>query len=307
MRNLPKVLCIMGPTATGKSELAMALAREYPCELISVDSALVYRGMDIGTAKPSREWRDEIPHHCIDIRDPSEAYSAAEFANDASRLIKDIHERGNIPILVGGTLLYFRALQRGLSTLPSADPALREQLEMEAREKGNLSLYERLQVVDPIAAARIHQNDPQRIQRALEVYLLTGKTLSEHFEAGLNRPNEYDWVNVALIPADREQLRQKIRTRFLAMLAQGFVEEVEVLRARGDLHLDLPSMRAVGYRQIWTYLDGKISKAMMIEEGVQASSQLAKRQLTWLRSSGDHALNPDSPMLKTDIVEIMEW
>ncbi|GAB6043921.1 tRNA (adenosine(37)-N6)-dimethylallyltransferase MiaA [Endothiovibrio diazotrophicus] len=275
----------MGPTASGKTDLAVALARELPCELISVDSALVYRGMDIGTAKPESAVLAEAPHRLIDILDPAEAYSAARFRDDALREMTGITAAGRIPLLVGGTMLYYRALTEGLSAMPSADPAVRERLDAEERSVGLAELHRRLAAVDSASGERIHPNDPQRIKRALELIELTGRTPSELYaEQRTNRP-PYRWLRAALTPADRGVLHQRIERRFDLMLEQGFVEEVEGLRARGDLSLELPSMRAVGYRQVWEYLDGRLDRAEMRERGIVATRQLAKRQFTWLRST----------------------
>lgn len=274
----------MGPTASGKTDLAVALTQQLPCEIISVDSAMVYKGMDIGTAKPSPEILSLAPHHLIDIRDPSEPYSAADFCKDAQALIDAILQRGRIPLLVGGTMLYFKALQQGLSNLPVADPKIRAGLEAEAKQQGWGALHKRLQQIDPIAAARIHPHDPQRLQRALEVYEITGQTLTDLSGKPSVGGRSYAWLNLALIPSDREILRERIRLRFLQMLDQGFIEEVRGFYNRGDLQPNLPSMRAVGYRQVWQHLAGELTEAEMVEKATIASQQLAKRQLTWLRS-----------------------
>ncbi|MFZ5466878.1 MAG: tRNA (adenosine(37)-N6)-dimethylallyltransferase MiaA [Pseudomonadota bacterium] len=284
---------LMGPTASGKTGLALELARRLPVELISVDSALVYRGMDIGTAKPDAETLREFPHRLIDIIDPTDAYSAARFRADALEAMREIHARGRIPLLVGGTMLYYRALQDGLADLPAADPALREAIQAEATVRGWAALHEELARVDPQAAARIHPNDPQRLGRALEVWRLTGVPLSEWQARGREQalPALGRVLKLALIPP-RELLRERIAERFTQMLEAGFIGEVEELRARGDLHLGLPSMRSVGYRQIWEYLDGAHTYERMIELGVTATRGLAKRQMTWLRSECDlHALD----------------
>jgi tRNA dimethylallyltransferase len=274
---------LMGPTGSGKTDLAVELVERLPCEIVSVDSALVYRGMDIGTAKPGREVLARAPHRLIDICDPAEAYSAARFREDALRAMTEIRRAGRIPLLVGGTMLYFRGLERGLSALPSADPRVRARLESEAVRVGWSGLHARLADVDPQAARRIHPNDPQRIQRALEVYELTGRPLSELCAAPASEPFPYRTFKVVLTPEDRGGLHEVIARRFRMMLAQGLVEEVERLRARGDLGLDKPSMRAVGYRQVWEYLEGGVTHQQMVERAVAATRQLAKRQLTWLR------------------------
>ncbi len=286
---------LMGPTASGKTGLALDLARRLPVELISVDSALVYRGMDIGTAKPDAETLRAFPHRLIDILDPSEAYSAARFRQDALEAMREIHARGRIPLLVGGTMLYYRALQDGLADLPAADPALREAIQAEATVRGWAALHEELARVDPQAAARIHPNDPQRLGRALEVWRLTGVPLSEWQARGREQaaPEVGRVLKLALIPS-RELLRERIAVRFTQMLEAGFIQEVEALRARGDLHLGLPSMRSVGYRQVWEYLEGAHTYERMVELGVTATRGLAKRQMTWLRSERDlHVLDAD--------------
>ncbi len=273
----------MGPTAAGKTELAVDAAEQLNCELISVDSALVYRQMDIGTAKPDTETLQRAPHKLIDIIDPSEAYSAANFRDDALREIEASFAKGKTPLLVGGTMLYYRALQKGLSELPSADESIRAQLETDAEAVGWAKMHQRLADIDPDSAQRIHPNDPQRIQRALEVYELTGKTLSDYWREQTSRTLPYNIIKIAFFPEDRENLRQRIAIRFKQMLQMGFIEEVETLRARGDLNLDMPSMRCVGYRQVWEYLDGLMTYDEMTEKAITATRQLAKRQLTWLR------------------------
>jgi len=283
----PLAIFLMGPTASGKTAVAVELVRQLSLEIISVDSALVYRGMTIGTAKPDARTLHAAPHRLIDIRDPAETYSAAEFRRDALREMDDIFRRGNTPLLVGGTMLYFRALERGLSELPPADAGVREQLELEARDRGWAAMHERLAGIDPESATRIHPNDPQRIQRALEVYELTGSSLSELCAAGRDAPPGYRFLKIILAPEDRALLHERIRQRFNRMLEQGFLDEVRALHERGDLSPDLPSMRAVGYRQAWDYLDGKLSADEWVERAVIATRQYAKRQMTWLRSEPD--------------------
>ena len=278
----PLALLIMGPTAAGKTDLAIALARRLNGEIVSVDSGQVYRGMDIGTAKPSREIRARIPHHLIDILDPSQSYSAGRFRSDALALIEAIAHRNRLPILVGGTMLYFHALLRGIAPMPEADPEVRERINAEASRHGWAALHRRLAAVDPRAAARIHPNDPQRIQRALEVYYLTGKPLSAWWRTTTGEP-PFRPVKVALAPRDRAQLHRRIEHRFRAMLEAGLVAEVEALYRRGDLHPGLPAIRSVGYRQVWGWLAGEYDHATMIEKAVVATRRLAKRQLTWLR------------------------
>lgn len=274
----------MGPTASGKTELAVELATGLPCTIVSVDSAMVYRGMDIGTAKPSPEVLATAPHRLIDILDPAEAYSAARFRADALGEMADITAAGRVPLLVGGTMLYFRALQRGLSPLPGASTVLRRRLTEEATRLGWEALHARLACIDPESARRIHPNDPQRIQRALEVYELAGRSRTELFAQPSDELLPYRLLRLALVPAAREVMHRRIETRFLAMLARGMVEEVAGLRARPDLDLETPAMRAIGYRQVWQYLDGSLSHEDMVQRGVIATRRLAKRQLTWLRS-----------------------
>ncbi|MCW9015289.1 MAG: tRNA (adenosine(37)-N6)-dimethylallyltransferase MiaA [Gammaproteobacteria bacterium] len=279
----PQAIFIMGPTASGKTDLAVECVKQLPGEIISVDSALVYRQMDIGTAKPEADVLAVAPHRLINIIEPAAAYSAAQFRDDALREMADIVDRGKIPVLVGGTMLYYKTLQEGLSVLPSANPAVRGKLEQEAAEKGWAYMHQRLADVDPVSAERIHPNDPQRIQRALEVYELSGKTLTEFWQQQEAHRLPYDVIKIALVPEDREHLRQRIAQRFNIMLELGFVEEVRQLMARGDLNLDMPSMRCVGYRQVWEYLQGKTDYDSMVEKAVIATRQLAKRQMTWLR------------------------
>lgn len=278
----PPVLFLMGPTAAGKTEAALVLARCLPLEVISVDSALVYRGMDIGTAKPGPEVRAEVPHRLVDIRDPEEAYSAAEFRADALAAMDGITRAGRIPLLVGGTGLYFRALEGGLSPLPGADPEVRERLAAELAQSGSAALHRRLAAVDPGAAARIHGNDPQRLVRALEVYELTGEPLSRLWSRA-QPPLPYRVAKLVLAPAERAVLHRRIEDRFEAMVNGGLVEEVTGLRRRPGVHGGLPAMRAVGYRQVWEYLEGRYDRTELVRRGIAATRQLAKRQLTWLR------------------------
>jgi len=282
--NAPKIACLLGPTASGKTAAALAFAQRFPVEIISVDSALVYRGMDIGTAKPTEEERAIAPHHLIDIIDPTGAYSAAQFRNDALRLVAEIEARGRIPLLVGGTMLYYMALTRGLNELPEANPEVRAALDEEAMRDGWPALHARLAAVDLETAARLAPNDSQRIQRALEVFMLSGRALSTILkDPKKNQDGEPEFVPIALEPSDRSVLHKRIEKRFDSMLAGGFVEEVERLRARGDLSPAMPSMRCVGYRQAWEYLDGLVDYTTMRDKGVFATRQLCKRQLTWLR------------------------
>jgi len=302
------VACLLGPTASGKTAAALAFAAKHPSEIVSVDSALVYRGMDIGTAKPTLDERARVPHHLIDVRDPAEAYSAADFRADALRAIDDIVARGRVPLLVGGTMLYYKALTQGLNDLPAADPEVRAALEADAALEGWPALHGRLGSVDPVTAARLAPNDAQRIQRALEVFTLTGRPMSTLLAAP-ERDNEtpYRFVPIALEPSDRAVLHARIEQRFDAMLANGFVDEVRKLRARGDLHPGLPSMRCVGYRQAWEYLDGAIDYATMRDKGIFATRQLCKRQLTWLRSMPERiVIDCCSPSATEDAVRAVE-
>ncbi len=277
------IVCLMGPTACGKTELGIRLAQELDTEIISVDSALIYRGMDIGTAKPSMEERRGIVHHLIDIRDPAESYSAADFRTDALKLIADIQGRGRIPLLVGGTMLYFNALLGGISDLPQSDPQIRQQLQEQADREGIEKLHERLKSEDPVSADRIRSGDVQRILRALEVKLITGKTMTELTSENRCTPFSQPSVQIALMPQDREELRRKIGERFDRMIESGFVRECADLYERSELSPELPSMRAVGYRQCIQYLDGKTDMDEMIFRAKVATCQLAKRQITWLR------------------------
>ncbi|WP_026144878.1 tRNA (adenosine(37)-N6)-dimethylallyltransferase MiaA [Pseudomonas asplenii] len=293
----PPAIFLMGPTAAGKTDLAIELTRVLPCELISVDSALVYRDMDIGTAKPSKALLAQFPHRLIDILDPAQSYSAAEFRQDALAAMADITARGKIPLLVGGTMLYYKALLEGLADMPAADPKVRAEIEQEAARLGWQALHDQLAIVDPESAARIHPNDPQRLSRALEVYRVSGLSMTAHRQrqsaqstdaAASGRPQlPYTVANLAIAPANRQVLHERIAQRFTQMLEQGFVDEVVALRKRSDLHVGLPSIRAVGYRQVWDYLDGKLTAAEMRERGIIATRQLAKRQFTWLRSWAD--------------------
>lgn len=291
----------MGPTASGKTASALAIAQRIPSEIISVDSALVYRGMDIGTAKPTREERAAAPHHLIDIIDPLDSYSVAQFRNDTLRLVDEIVARGKLPLLVGGTMLYFKGLADGLDDLPGADPALRAELEDEAARVGWPAMHAKLALLDPETAARLAPADAQRIQRALEICTLSGKPMSELLALKEKTELPFELLSFALEPSDRAVLHERIARRFDIMLEEGpdgnLITEVEVLRRRGDLHPGLPSMRCVGYRQAWEYLDGTIDYKTMRETGIIATRQLAKRQLTWLRSMPERValdcLGPD--------------
>ncbi len=287
MSELPLALFLMGPTASGKTALALKIAEYFPVEIISVDSALVYREMDIGTSKPDKQTLKKYPHHLIDICDPAEAYSVAQFRNDAIAAMEDIVERGKVPLLAGGTMLYYRALTRGLSELPSANSEVRAKLDQFLSEKGSQALHERLRKIDPEAAEKIHPNDPQRLQRAVEVFEISGVPISEWWRKEQKHSFPFELIKFALNTQDRSILHQRIESRFVEMLDEGLVEEVEKLRSRNDLNLDKPSMRAVGYRQVWQYLDGELSYDEMVYKGVVATRQLAKRQLTWLRSEDE--------------------
>lgn len=297
---MPKAIFLMGPTGSGKTDLAVELYKRFPVEIISVDSALVYKGMDIGTAKPDAATLQHAPHRLIDFLDPSQAYSAADFRADALREMAEISACGKIPLLVGGTMLYFRALEYGLSELPKADPEIRAKLDAEAAEHGWLNLHQRLQQLDPIAAQRIHPNDPQRLQRALEVYELTGKSLTELQQAMWQATCPYDLLKIALIPDNRAWLHQRLAQRFDVMLSLGLIEEVKRLWTRGDLDVNLPAIRAVGYRQVWDYLNGKLDYTQMRDRAIVSTRQLAKRQMTWLRSEANISVyNPEEYSLSS--------
>ncbi len=283
---LPPAIFLMGPTASGKTDLAMQLTAVMPCEIISVDSAMVYRDMDIGTAKPTPEELQQAPHRLIDFLDPAQSYSVAQFRKDALREMADITAAGKLPLLVGGTMMYFNALLQGLSNLPESCAEVRAGIEQQATELGWDHLHQELADVDPVSAQRIHPNDPQRLTRALEVYRLSGKTMTE-LTAQRSDTIPYQLHQFAIAPDDRAVLHQRIETRFDQMLQQGFELEVAKLRNRGDLHLDLPSIRCVGYRQMWQYLAGDLDYEEMRYRGIVATRQLAKRQLTWLRGWPD--------------------
>jgi len=283
----PRVILLMGATATGKTDLAVEIAKRFPVELISVDSALIYRGMDIGTAKPDAELLSRAPHFLIDIIDPAEYYSAWHFVQDASQLIREIKLRGNIPLLVGGTMMYYHALENGLNELPVADPSIRAKLNDEAYKIGWSAMHDRLSTIDPVSASRIKPGDSQRIQRALEVFEISGQTLSDlqnKASEGLNM----QVTRIILNAVDRAQLHNRIQQRFEEMLQQGFIDEVAGFRMMGDLNLDMPSMRCVGYRQVWQYLEGNLNEEDMIYKAVVATRQLAKRQMTWLRKQSQN-------------------
>ncbi|MBU3823608.1 MAG: tRNA (adenosine(37)-N6)-dimethylallyltransferase MiaA [Candidatus Oceanisphaera merdipullorum] len=302
MSNKPLAIFLMGPTASGKTGLAMELCQHLPCELISVDSALVYKGMNIGTAKPTAAEQALAPHRLIDLIDPLEAYSAADFRNDALAAMAEITAMGRIPLLVGGTMLYFKALLEGLSPLPAANPETRAEIEAQAQIRGWEALHLELSEIDPVAAARIHPNDPQRISRALEVFRISGHTLTE-LTQHKGDPLPYKVLQFAIAPDDRTELHTRINARFLQMLADGFEQEVQGLYQRGDLHPDLPSIRCVGYRQMWDYLANVVGYDEMVARGQAATRQLAKRQLTWLRSWPDvRWLDTHSQTLAADVI-----
>lgn len=306
-------ICIAGPTASGKTAIALEIAQQWPVEIISVDSALVYRGLNIGSAKPTQEERGAVPHHLIDIRNPDEIYSAADFVKDAQSLIDEIRQRQRIPLLVGGTMLYFKALIEGLDDLPAATPEIRLTLEKKAAEKGWPKLHEELQRIDPITATRLKPNDSQRIQRALEVFLVSGRPLSSFFTSKSNRLFP---PMLSLEPEDRVWLHERIALRFKQMLEQGFLSEVRGLMCQPHLHMDLPAMRAVGYRQAWIALEkaaelksenDEIVKRELMQTGVAATRQLAKRQITWLRSMPKrHVVYGDDPLCSLKCMQWME-
>lgn len=284
---LPPAIFLMGPTAAGKTDLAVELVQRRDCEIISVDSALIYRDMNIGSAKPDAETLALAPHHLINIRDAAEAYSAAEFRRDALLLMQQITLRGKVPLLVGGTMMYYKALMEGLAPLPESEPAMRAQLEQDIAEQGLAALHARLCVIDPVAGARINATDPQRITRAMEVYLLSGETLTSHWQRQQQQQLPYNVASIGVWPPERAVLHRRIEQRFEIMLQQGFEAEVATFMQRGDLNLNMPSMRCVGYRQMWQYLAGEYDYATMEHKGIVATRQLAKRQLTWLRSWPD--------------------
>lgn len=284
------VITIMGPTASGKTGLALALSEQIDCEIISVDSALIYRQMDIGTAKPTNEELSKVPHWLVDIADPIDSYSVADFCSQARHCIEDILARNKVPVLVGGTMMYFNALINGLSSVPETDQKIRDEVHRQAKDVGWEQLYMELEQIDPVVAARVHPNDPQRVGRAIEVYRMTGKPLSywqQKKSLGLASEMGSNLKQFAVAPNDRKILHQRINTRFEQMLKSGFIDEVTTLRNRGDLNLDMPSMRCVGYRQVWQYLDNEFDYSEMVDKGTAATRQLAKRQYTWLRGWSD--------------------
>lgn len=299
------VICLMGPTASGKTKLACDLITRLPCEIISVDSALVYCEMNIGTAKPDAQTLATAPHHLIDILDPTESYSAAQFCQDANHLCDEIIQRGKIPLLVGGTMMYFHALQQGLSVLPEANPDIREQIIQRANQLGWDELHHQLAQIDPLSAARIHPHDTQRIQRALEVYAVTGRSLTDNLRNP--EPAKFNWINWLILPTDRAWLHARINQRFAQMLAEGFIQEVEQLLANWpSLTPEMPSLRCVGYRQIYEYLQGAYDYDTLLAKGCAATRQLAKRQLTWLRQwPQSHCFEAENLDTKTVIQQLL--
>lgn len=304
---LPPAIFLMGPTASGKTALAIDLVENYNCEIISVDSALVYKGMDIGTAKPDAELQARAPHRLIDLIDPAEAYSAATFREDALREMADITAKGKVPLLVGGTMMYFKFLRDGAAQLPTANEEIRQRLLAEGEEFGWPHMHAKLAQIDPVSAERLKPMDSQRIQRALEVFEISGKTLTQFWDEQNEQPLPYHVINFAVMPKERKTLHKRIAQRYDIMMKQGFVEEVKTLFLRSDLHEELPSIRCVGYRQVWQYLKGEIAYDEMVERGIIATRQLAKRQITWLRSWPDlHWLDTEDPNLLQSALKILQ-
>jgi tRNA dimethylallyltransferase len=300
------LLCIAGPTASGKSAIARAIAQKWPCEIINVDSATIYRGMDIGTAKPSQEERSSVQHHLLDILDPLESYSAAAFRRDALDCVEEIRARGRLPVLVGGTMLYFKALREGLNDLPTANPEIRKELELKAAALGWPAMHAALSLIDPVTATRLAPNDSQRIQRALEIWHISGKTMSALLRAPEQTDKPLATVTLSLEPTERSNLHQRIALRFDQMLEEGLIQEIQALRSRGDLHTDLPSIRCVGYRQFWSMLEGEVTPAQARDQAIAATRQLAKRQLTWLRSLPDRiTVQADSHETTEQVIAIV--
>lgn len=303
----PPCIFLMGPTASGKTDLAVYLVKHFPCDIISVDSAMIYQGMDIGTAKPSANILAEAPHRLIDICDPAQTYSVGQFCRDAEAEIQVSLSAGRIPLLVGGTMLYFNCLQQGLSELPSANPQERKHLNSEAEQKGWPAMHQRLAQIDPQAAQRIHPNDSQRIQRALEVYEVSGETMTAWYAKSPAQHWSYPTIKLVIAPAQRSALHARIARRFQAMLEQGLIGEVGGLFTRGDLNPDLPSMRCVGYRQVWSYLAGELDSASLPEKAIIATRQLAKRQLTWLRVQTDaYWFDSLEPSMRQQVLKWLE-
>jgi tRNA dimethylallyltransferase len=302
----PPAIFLMGPTAAGKTDLALRLTEELPCELISVDSALIYKGMDIGTAKPDRETLERYPHRLVDILDPAQSYSAADFRRDALQAMSEITAAGKIPLLVGGTMMYYNALVKGLAALPEADPDVRQRLFEWGTREGWPAVHARLAEVDPVSAQRLKPNDSQRVQRALEVYEITGRTMTALWAEQESCSLPYNLVNLAVMPGDRAALHKRIEQRFELMLKAGFLDEVQALYDRGDLDVSMPSIRCVGYRQAWSYLAGEYDYDTLVFKGVVATRQLAKRQITWLRGWDDlHWLNSESGDIVNDSLKLI--
>lgn len=303
----PPAIFLMGPTAAGKTDLALRLTEELPCDIISVDSALIYKGMDIGTAKPDAATLRKYPHKLVDILDPAESYSAAEFRHDALAEMEKITSAGRIPLLVGGTMMYYNALIKGLANLPEADVAVRARLLEWGEREGWPALHARLAEVDPESARRLAPNDSQRLQRALEVYELTGRSMTELWAEQQSQTLPYQVLNLAVMPDSRQVLHERIALRFEQMVQQGFIDEVQALYARGDLDPQMPSVRCVGYRQVWSYLEGEYDHSTMIEKGIIATRQLAKRQITWLRSWENlNWLNPQDRYILKDCLKLID-
>ena len=304
---LAEAICLIGPTATGKTQICLELAQHLPIEVVSVDSALVYRHMNIGTAKPNIEELSQCPHHLINIIDPSEHYSAAQFRTDAEKLAKDIKIRGGIPVFSGGTMMYYKALKEGLNQLPVRNESIRKEIDLEAKQHGWPYIHEKLRKIDPETAKRINPNDSQRIQRAIEVFNITGEPMSKLLSAKISNQTTIKTIDIALVPESRAELHKNIGLRFKNMIAIGLIEEVVQIKKRWDLSLEMTSMRCVGYRQVWEYLEGKYDEQTLIEKGSAATRQLAKRQLTWLRSFPiKHVLDPYSESTRPEIIRLVK-
>ena len=304
---LAEAICLIGPTATGKTQICLELAQHLPIEVVSVDSALVYRHMNIGTAKPNIDELSQCPHHLINIIDPSEHYSAAQFRTDAEKLAKDIKIRGGIPVFSGGTMMYYKALKEGLNQLPVRNEGIRKEIDLEAKQHGWPYMHEKLRKIDPETAKRINPNDSQRIQRAIEVFNITGEPMSKLLSAKISNQTTIKTIDIALVPESRAELHKNIGLRFKNMIAIGLIEEVVQIKKRWDLSLEMTSMRCVGYRQVWEYLEGKYDEQTLIEKGSAATRQLAKRQLTWLRSFPiKHVLDPYSESTRPEILRLVK-
>ena len=304
---LAEAICLIGPTATGKTQICLELAQHLPIEVVSVDSALVYRHMNIGTAKPNIDELSQCPHHLIDIIDPSEHYSAAQFRTDAEKLAKDIKIRGGIPVFSGGTMMYYKALKEGLNQLPVRNEGIRKEIDLEAKQHGWPYIHEELRKIDPETAKRINPNDSQRIQRAIEVFNITDEPMSKLLSAKISNQTTIKTIDIALVPESRAELHKNIGLRFKNMIAIGLIEEVVQIKKRWDLSLEMTSMRCVGYRQVWEYLEGKYDEQTLIEKGSAATRQLAKRQLTWLRSFPiKHVLDPYSESTRPEILRLVK-